>query len=232
MLADVRERIDRACARAGRDPGEVRLVAVTKGHDAEAVRAAVLDRGHRVLGESRVQEWRPKAEALGPDVEWHLVGHLQTNKVRYCRGFALLHGVDSARLIDALEADGGRHGHVFPVLLQVNVAGESAKYGVDPADLADLVARVRDAPHVRLEGLMTMAPYDPDPERARPVFRELRALAERHADGRTSMGMSGDFEVAIEEGATWIRVGSALFATEPADEPRQAGAPRPVEVDR
>jgi pyridoxal phosphate enzyme (YggS family) len=228
MLADVRERIARACARAGRDPGEVRLVAVTKGHDAEAVRKAVLDRGHRVLGESRVQEWRAKAEALGPGVEWHLVGHLQTNKVRYCRDFALLHGVDSGRLIAALEADGARHDHVFPVLLQVNVAGERAKHGVDPAGLADLVARLGDAPHVRLEGLMTMAPYDPDPERARPVFRALRALAERHADGRTSMGMSGDFEVAIEEGATWIRVGSALFAPEPADEPRPTDA---VEVD-
>jgi pyridoxal phosphate enzyme (YggS family) len=228
MLADVRERIARACARAGRDPGEVRLVAVTKGHDAEAVRKAVLDRGHRVLGESRVQEWRAKAEALGPDVEWHLVGHLQTNKVRYCRGFALLHGVDSARLIAALEADGVRHDHVFPVLLQVNVAGERAKHGVDRAGLTDLVARLDDAPHVRLEGLMTMAPYDPDPERARPVFRALRALAERHADGRTSMGMSGDFEIAIEEGATWIRVGSALFAPEPADEPRPTDA---VEVD-
>jgi len=231
MLADVRERIERACARAGRDPREVRLVAVTKGHDADAVRAALLDHGHRVLGESRVQEWQTKAEALGPDVEWHLVGHLQTNKVRYCRGFALLHGVDSARLIDALEADGERHDHVFPVLLQVNVAGESAKYGVDPGDIGDLVARVRDAPHVRLEGLMTLAPYDPDPERARPVFRALRALAERHADGKTSMGMSGDFEVAIEEGATWIRVGSALFATEPADAARPLGAPRPVEVN-
>ena len=231
MLADVRERIERACARAGRDHREVRLVAVTKGHDADAVRAALLDHGHRVLGESRVQEWRTKAEALGPDVEWHLVGHLQTNKVRYCRGFALLHGVDSARLIDALEADGERHDHVFPVLLQVNVAGESAKYGVDPGDIGDLVARVRDAPHVRLEGLMTLAPYDPDPERARPVFRALRALAERHADGKTSMGMSGDFEVAIEEGATWIRVGSALFATEPADAARPLGAPRPVEVN-
>jgi len=231
MLADVRERIARACARAGRDPGDVQLVAVTKGHDAEAVRTALLDRGHRVLGESRVQEWRAKAEALGPDVEWHLVGHLQTNKVRYCRGFTLLHGVDSARLIDALEADGERHGHVFPVLLQVNVAGERAKHGVAPAGLVDLVARVREATHVRLEGLMTMAPYDPDPEGARPVFRALRALAERHADGRTSMGMSGDFEVAIEEGATWVRVGSALFATEPADAAHPLGAPRPMEVD-
>jgi len=216
VLADVRQRIERACARAGRDVAEVRLVAVTKGHDAEAVRTALLDRGQRVLGESRVQEWRTKAEALGPEVEWHLVGHLQTNKVRYCRDFALLHGVDSARLVAALEADGARHDHVFPVLLQVNVAGEDSKYGADPGDLEDLVARVRDAPHVRLEGLMTMAPYATDPELARPHFRALRALAERYADGRTSMGMSGDFEVAIEEGATWIRVGTALFAAGPA----------------
>lgn len=221
MLADVRERIAGACARAGRDPREVRLVAVTKGHDADAVRAAVVDRGHRVLGENRVQEWRAKAEALGPDVEWHLVGHLQTNKVRYCRTFALLHAVDSTRLVAALEADGARHEHVYPVLLQVNVAGEDSKHGIAPAGLADLVARVRDAPHVRLEGLMTMAPYDPDPERARPVFRALRGLAERHAGGLTSMGMSGDFEVAIEEGATWIRVGTALFAPDPT---------RPAEV--
>jgi len=214
VLADVRFRIARACARAARDPREVQLIAVTKGHDPEAVRRLVLDHGHRVLGESRVQDWRPKADVLGADVEWHLVGHLQTNKVRYCRPFALLHGVDSARLVDALEEAGSRHGHVFPILLQVNVAGEASKYGVAPEGLPDLVARVRDCAHVRLEGLMTMAPYDPDPQHARPVFRSLRALAERHADGRTSMGMSGDFEVAIEEGATWIRVGTALFTPE------------------
>ncbi len=226
MLADVRERIERACARVDRDPRDVRLVAVSKGHDAATVRSALLDRGHRVLGESRVQEWRPKAEVLGDDVEWHLVGHLQTNKVRYCRRFALLHGLDSARLVAALESDGERHGHLFPVLLQVNVAGEDSKHGVDPDGLADLVARVRDAEHLRLEGLMTMAPYDPDPERARPVFRALRALAERYTDGRTSMGMTGDFEVAIEEGATWIRVGTALFT------PGPVSGSRPTEVDR
>jgi PLP dependent protein len=208
----VRHRIERACVRAGRDPGEVQLVAVTKGHGPDEIRRVLLDHGERELGENRVQEWRAKVDAVGPDVRWHLVGHLQTNKVRYCRPFALLHGVDSARLIDALDAEGANHGHVFPVLLQVNVAGEARKYGVPPADLADLVARVADRPHVRLEGLMTIAPYDPDPERARPIFRALRAMADRHAAGRTSMGMSGDFEVAIEEGATWVRIGSALFA--------------------
>jgi PLP dependent protein len=207
----VRHRIERACARAGRDPAEVRLVAVTKGHDADEIRRVLLERGERVLGENRVQEWRAKVDAVGPGVDWHLVGHLQTNKVRYCRPFALLHGVDSVRLVEALEAEGAKHGHVFPVLLQVNVADEASKHGVAPAGLADLIAHVKERAHLRLEGLMTIAPYDPDPERARPVFRSLRALADRLTDGRTSMGMSGDFEVAVEEGATWIRVGSALF---------------------
>ena len=212
MATTVLHRIEHACARAGREPSDVELVAVTKGHGPDEIRRVLVDRGVRVLGENRVQAWRAKVDAVGPGVTWHLVGHLQRNKVRECRSFALLHGVDSARLVEALEAEGAKHDHVFPVLLQVNVAGEASKFGVAPAELADLVARVAERPHVRLEGLMTIAPYDPDPERARPVFRALRALADRHAGGRTSMGMSGDFEVAIEEGATWIRIGSALFA--------------------
>lgn len=217
MLTDVRLRIERACAAAGRDPGAVTLVAVTKGHGPDEVRRALLDHGHRDLGENRVQEWQSKADALGPDVAWHLVGHLQTNKVRFCAPFALIHSVDSVRLADALEAEGARRGHVFPVLLQVNVAGEAQKYGVPPAEVADLARHVASLAHVRLEGLMTIAPYDDDPERARPVFRALRDLADRHAHGRTSMGMSGDLEVAIEEGATWVRVGRAAF--EPAGAP-------------
>lgn len=212
MLSDVRRRIEAACAAAGRDPADVTLVAVTKGHDPETVQRELLAHGQHVLGENRVQEWRPKADALPTDVAWHLVGHLQTNKVRYCRRFALIHSLDSARLADALEAEGARHDHVFPVLLQVNVAGEAAKFGVAVADVPELVHHVASLPHVRLEGLMTIAPYADDPERARPVFRALRALADRHAHGRTSMGMSGDLEVAIEEGAAWLRVGRALFA--------------------
>lgn len=215
MLDDVLARIGEACGRCGRDPTEVRLVAVTKGREAAEVQRVLLRRGHRRLGENRVQEWRAKADGMGPGIEWHLVGHLQTNKVRFCRPFALLHGVDSARLVEALEADGRRHDHVFPVLLQVNVAGEDTKHGIAPSALGDLLARARDARWVRVEGLMTMAPYDPDPERARPAFRALRELAERHGVDRTSMGMSGDFEVAVEEGATWLRVGRALFEAPP-----------------
>jgi pyridoxal phosphate enzyme (YggS family) len=211
MLADVRRRIEAACAAAGRDPSDVTLVAVTKGHGPDQVRRALLDQGHRDLGENRVQEWQTKAEALGPDVAWHLVGHLQTNKVRFCAPFALIHSLDSARLADALEAEGARRGHVFPVLLQVNVAGEAQKHGVAPSEVAELTRHLGSLAHVRLDGLMTIAPYADDPERARPVFRALRELADRHAFGRTSMGMSGDLEVAIEEGATWVRVGRAAF---------------------
>lgn len=213
MLADVRQRIEAACAAAGRDPASVELVAVTKGQTPVAIRA-LLDQGQRVLAENRVQEWRSKHEAVGPDAVWHLVGHLQTNKVRYCAPFVLIHSLDSERLADALEAEGARRGHVFQVLIQVNVAGEAQKHGVAPADVAHLVRHVASLAHVRLEGLMTIAPYDPDPERARPVFRALRELADRHAGGRTSMGMSGDLEVAVAEGARWVRVGRALF--EPA----------------
>lgn len=221
MLADVRRRIETACAAAGRAPSDVVLVAVTKGHEADEVRRALLDRGHRDLGENRVQEWQGKARALGPDVAWHFVGHLQTNKVRHCAALALIHSVDSERLADALEAEGARRGHVFSVLLQVNVAGEAQKHGAPPAGVAELARHVSSLAHVRLEGLMTIAPYADDPEEARPVFRALRDLADRHAHGRTSMGMSGDLEVAIEEGATWVRVGHAAFepAVVPPKEP-------------
>ena len=211
MLSDVLHRIEAACARVGRDPSEVTLVAITKGHDVAEIRRRVLDHGHRILGENRVQEWQRKAEALGPEVEWHLVGHLQRNKVKLIVGVALIHSLDSERLADALEAEGAKRGTVFRTLLQVNVAGEARKYGASPADAAELARHVASLPHVTLEGLMTMAPYSDDPEDARPHFRELRRLGDTLALPGLSMGMSGDFEVAVEEGATWVRVGSALF---------------------
>lgn len=212
MLADVRERIANACTRAGRAAHEVTLVAVTKGQTPATIERELLQHQQFILGENRVQEWRDKAPALQSyPVRWHHIGHLQTNKVRYCRGFELLHGVDSVRLLEALEEDGAKHAHVFRVLLQLNLSGEASKHGFTAAALPEALARLRDMDHVRLEGLMTMAPFDINPERARPFFAQLRRLAEAHAGGRTSMGMSGDFEVAIEEGATWVRVGSALF---------------------
>jgi len=212
-LAKVRVRLERACLRAGRDPAEVRLIAVTKGHDAAAVREQVLAHGHTILGESRVQEWRGK-EAELPGVEWHLIGNLQTNKVKYCRPFYTLHSLNSARLADALEAFGTRHEHTFRVLVEVNVAGETNKQGVMLRDAEGLVRYAQGLPHVEVVGLMTIAPYADDPEAARPIFRALRALRDRLALRELSMGMSGDFEVAAEEGATYVRVGSALFGNQ------------------
>jgi PLP dependent protein len=210
-LDRVRARIAAACARSGRDPADVTLVAVTKGQSVETI-ARLVAAGQRVLGENRLQEWRDKHAALGGDVEWHLVGHLQRNKVRTCTPFALIHSLDSLRLAEALEEEGARTGHVFPVLIQVNVSGEATKHGVAPADTVTLLEATHALPHVRVEGLMTMAPYHEDPERARGVFRALRDLRARLGLRVLSMGMSGDLDVAIEEGATHVRVGTALFA--------------------
>ncbi len=211
MITDVRQRIEAACARAGRPPSEVTLVAVTKGHPVDEIRERVLAHGHRILGENRVQEWRDKAADLGPDVAWHLVGHLQRNKVKYVAAVELLHSLDSERLADALEAEGARQGTTFRTLLQVNVAREPGKHGVAPEAAAGMVRHVAGLQHVTLDGLMTMAPYSDDPEASRPIFRDLRRLGDTLGLTRLSMGMSGDFEVAVEEGATWVRVGTALF---------------------
>lgn len=213
-LAAVRARLEEACRSAGRDPSEVRLVVVTKGRDAAAVEREVLRHGHRELGENKVQEWRDKAAALPGDVRWHFVGHLQRNKVKYLAegGVALVHSLDSARLADAMDAQGRRREHDFHALIEVNVSGEASKEGVDPAEVEGLLAHVARLEHVRAEGLMTMAPHTPDPERARPVFRRLRELRDRFGLRELSMGMSNDLEVAVSEGATIVRVGTSVFA--------------------
>ncbi len=210
-LLDVRARLEGACLRAGRDPAEVKLIAVTKGHSAASVQGNVLA-AHTVLGESRVQEWRKKATNFeNTDIEWHLIGNLQTNKIKYCRPFHTLHTLNSERLADALEAYGEKHAHTFRALLEVNVAGEANKQGVSLADAEALARYAGSLPHLELAGVMTIAPYSDDPEAARPVFRTLRNLRDKLALTELSMGMSGDFEVAAEEGATYVRVGSALF---------------------
>ncbi len=206
----IRARLEQACRRAGRDPAEVRLIAVTKGHDAAEIREKVLAYDQRLLGESRIQEWRGKTEALGGP-EWHLIGNLQTNKVKYCRPFHTLHALNSRRLADALEAHGSQYDHRFRVLIEVNVAGEASKQGVSLNETEALVRYAQGSPHLDVAGLMTIAPYNDDPEAARPVFRTLRELRDRLALKELSMGMSGDFETAAEEGATYVRVGSALF---------------------
>lgn len=212
-LDSVHERMRAACARAGRDPADVTLVAVTKNHGADEVRRDLIDRGVLDLGENRVQEWRDKAAVLPEQVRWHFIGNLQRNKVKYLAeaSIHLVHSLNSVRLADALETQGRRRDHRFRALVEVDVANEEAKQGVGAADLDALLEHGRGLSHVEIVGLMAMAPFSDDPEDARPHFRRLRELADAHGLPERSMGMSGDFEVAIEEGATLIRVGSALF---------------------
>jgi PLP dependent protein len=212
-LDSVRARIAAACRRSGRDPDSVGLVAVTKGHDADEVRRRLVDRGVVDLGENRVQEWRTKAETLPPEVRWHFVGALQRNKVKYLadREVTLVHSLNSTRLADAMDLQGRRRGHRFRALIEVNVAGEDAKQGVSEKEVAALLDHCRAMEHLEVVGLMAMAPFSDDPETSRPVFRRLAQLADALGLPERSMGMSADLEVAIEEGATLVRVGTALF---------------------
>lgn len=215
-LAAVQARMRAAAERSGRRIEDVRLVAVTKGVDPERIGEA-LALGIVDLGENRIQEALPKIAALGPAPRWHLVGHLQRNKVgRAIEAFALIHSVDSVRLTEEIARRAGVLGRDIPVLLQVNVAGEPGKHGFAPEEVRDAARRIAGSPGVRVRGLMTIAPLADDPETVRPIFRRLRRLGEvvraevPDAD-ELSMGMSQDYEVAIEEGATLIRVGRAIF---------------------
>jgi PLP dependent protein len=216
-LEAVRAAIVAACQRTGRDPGDVRLVAASKTVDLERLRAAV-DAGQNLFGENYLQEARDKIAALGRPMTWHLVGHLQSNKaVGAVELFDLIHAVDRLKLARALDAAAARLGQVQEVLIQVNQGGEATKSGVEPGAAPALLEEVARLPHLRVLGLMTMPPWFPDPELARPYFRALRALRDhlRGLSGLTltelSMGMSGDFAVAVEEGATLVRVGTAIF---------------------
>ncbi len=215
-LARVRERMARAAERAGRAPDSVRLVAVSKGVPLEGIRAAIAA-GVPALGENRVQEARAKIAQLGRPVPWHLVGHLQTNKVRDALAcFDLIHSLDRLPLAEALSARALRAGRRADVLVQVNVAEEATKGGFRPADLPAALERLAGLPGLRLRGLMTIPPPPRDPEDSRPCYRELAKLLEAARGlgpefAELSMGMSGDFEVAIEEGATLVRVGTAVF---------------------
>jgi pyridoxal phosphate enzyme (YggS family) len=212
-------RIAAAAARAGRDPREVTLVCVTKTVAPATVRAAA-SAGATDFGENRMQEARRKLDALSDlACRWHFIGQLQTNKVKFLANrFRLVHSVDRPALAREIDRRAREIGHVQAVLVQVNVAGEAGKAGVPPEEAGDLCRFVRGLPGLRLEGLMTVAPEAPDPEDVRPVFRALRALRDRLVPGGAlSMGMSGDFEVGVEEGATLVRVGRAIFG------PREVG---------
>lgn len=211
-LKRVRERIANACARAGRDPPGVRLVAVTKTRTPDQVEA-IISLGVEDIGENRVREALTKAPQVKLPARWHMVGHLQRNKARKAVAvFECLHSLDSARLADTLERECAKAGKALPVLIELNLAGEESKTGLLPEKLDELVERCRRAGHIQLKGLMTMAPLVEDPERVRPLFARLRELAGELGLAELSMGMTSDFEVAIEEGATMVRIGTALFA--------------------
>jgi pyridoxal phosphate enzyme (YggS family) len=220
-VAAVRERIARAAERASRPAGDVTLVAISKTQPAEAVRAA-FSAGVRDFGENRVQEAEPKiaatVELAAAGLRWHLVGHLQSNKVRRAAAlFGLVQSIDSVELAERLARAGEESGREVRGLVEVDLAGEATKYGLPEAELLPALQALRGRAGLRLEGLMLLPPLLEDPEALRPFFRRLRALRDRAlgegfiAAGELSMGMSHDFEAAVEEGATLVRVGTAIF---------------------
>jgi PLP dependent protein len=221
----IREAIGAACLRAGRPASEIRVVAVTKGHPVEAVEAARAA-GLTDIGENRVPEALAKAERAGPGLTWHLIGHLQTNKVRKALPlFDLLHSLDRPGLAEALEAEAARAGRRVRCFLQVNVSGETSKGGLTPSETEPFLRKILAGGRLEPVGLMTMAPLSANPETSRPAFRALRALRDAlaraipGAQGLTglSMGMSQDYVVAVEEGATHLRIGTSLFGPPPPD---------------
>ncbi len=220
ILDHIHERITKAAIGCGRDPESVRLVAVSKTVDAQRV-AAAIEAGVTILGENYIQEARDKFNALiERPVSWHFIGHLQSNKAKYAvRMFDLIHSVDSFKLATALDKAAAKIGKVQDILVQVNISGEKSKSGTAEEDALKLIEDTGRLEHIRIRGLMTMPPFYDEPDRARPFFRRLALLGERikglHLPGvaihEYSMGMTGDFEVAIEEGATLVRIGTAIF---------------------
>ena len=215
-LLRVLERMEKAALRAGRRPEEVRLVGATKGVDVERIAEAV-EGGLEIVGENYVQEALRKHQVLGNRVRWHMIGHLQRNKARHAVGlFEMIHSVDSLKLAQELQKRAAKQGKAIEVLLQVNLSGEETKSGVTPEGVQELAEAISEMPNLRLKGLMTMPPYFEDPEGARPYFQALRRIRDELQQRglpvvELSMGMSADFEVAIEEGATLVRVGTAIF---------------------
>ena len=225
ILAEVRGNIENACARSGRDPKEVEIIAVTKTHGPDVVREA-WENGLSIVGENKVQEaaWKKPESVSGP--EWHLIGHLQRNKVRHALElFECFHSVDSVALLDRIEAIACETGARPRVLLEVNVSGEQSKSGMRPQDVDAAVERALSLSRVTLEGFMTMAPFTPKPEETRPHFARLREIRDAMEGKfavrlpRLSMGMTNDYTVAVEEGATWVRLGTVLFGERPKARP-------------
>lgn len=219
QLDEVRERVREACLRAGRAPEDVTLIAVSKTKPAQAVQEAY-DAGARDFGENKVQEILQKKPVLPQDIRWHMIGHLQRNKVHQVIGKAvLIHAVDSLRLAEQIESEAAKRDLDVDVLLEINVAKEESKYGFFLEDAEEAIRAISAFPHVHIKGLMTIAPFVENPEENRGIFKKLYQFSvdinDKNIDNVTmgvlSMGMSGDFEVAIEEGATMVRVGTSIF---------------------
>ena len=216
----IKKRIADAATDCGRDPETVRLVAVSKMVDADRM-AEAIDAGAVILGENYIQEARDKFNAMNDrPVQWHFIGHLQSNKAKYAvRIFDLIHSVDSLKLAKALDKEARKCGKVQEILVQVNISREETKSGIAETDAVELVAKISQLVNIRVKGLMTMPPFFDAPEQARPFFRQLARLRDRIVDHKIpgvkmdelSMGMTGDFEVAIKEGATLVRIGTAIF---------------------
>lgn len=218
-LTEIEKRIQAACDRAGRDRSSVRLLCVTKTKPVPMLQEAY-DFGERHFAENKVQELRDKYPQLPDDVEWHFIGHLQTNKVKYLmENTAMIHSVDSEKLAEAISKEAVKAGRVVPVLIEINAAGEKSKFGIRPEETESLLRNIAGLPGIRVKGLMTIPPYTEDPESNRIYFRKLRELAvdinaqciDNISTSELSMGMTGDFEVAIEEGSTFVRVGTGIF---------------------
>ena len=218
-LKYVNERIQKSCLKAGRDEKEVTLIAVSKTKPVSDLMEAYQE-GCREFGENKVQELVDKYEVMPKDIHWHMIGHLQRNKVKYIAGkVALIHSVDSLRLAKTISEEAVKHNCEIPILIEVNVAGEESKFGVSVEETLPLIEEIAKLPAIHVEGLMTIAPYVEDPEENRPVFRKLKELSVDIAAKNInnvrmailSMGMTGDYEVAVEEGATLVRVGTGVF---------------------
>lgn len=218
-LTETEKRIRAACARAGRDRSEVTLIAVSKTKPVSMLREAY-EAGVREFGENKVQEMMEKYEEMPQDIHWHMIGHLQRNKVKYLMGkTALIHSVDSPRLAQEISAQSVRHNVETDILIEVNIAGEESKFGISGEETIRFVQEAAGLPNLHIQGLMTIAPFVENPEDNRPYFRKIRELAvdiERKKIDNVcmrilSMGMTGDYEVAIEEGSTMVRVGTGIF---------------------
>lgn len=219
QLTEVERRIQAACKRSGRDRKEVTLIAVSKTKPVEVLKEAY-DLGVRIFGENKVQELTEKYEQLPSDIHWHMIGHLQTNKVKYIVDKAeLIHSVDSLKLAETIEREAEKKNCIARILVEVNVAEEESKFGLKMSEVIPFVDKISKYPHINVCGLMTIAPFVENPEKNRPIFADLRKLSvdirHKNVDNSNvsilSMGMTNDYEVAIEEGATMVRVGTGIF---------------------